>query len=381
MKSDLRFHKLLRSFVLAGGMLAGILGLPTTARAQQLKDVQTLKTPLVLKAQGSFYVGGDVVEQTRDELGSFGPGGHITVNQMYVRCMIPQSGRNVPVVLIHGMTHTGKAWETTPDGRMGWDEYFVRRGHPVYVPDQVGRGRSGFNQAIFNNVRAGVASPSALPPVWRFSDEVSWPDFRFGTKPGAPFRDGQFPVAAVAELSKQSIPDLSMALPTPNPNYKALSDLAVQANGAVLVSHSQSGAFPLEAALVNAAGIKGMVLIEPGGCPATYTDTQIATLATLPMMVVYGDHLDTPTGIPDFSWQAAHDGCRAFVARVNAAGGSARMLHLPEQGIRGNSHMVMQDRNNLRVADLILKWIDESVGWRKVRAQGRPGKSIRRQTD
>ena len=107
MKSDLGFHKLLWSFVLAGGMLAGILGLPTTARAQQLKDVQTPKTPLVLKVQGSFYVGGEVVEQTQAELGSFGPAGHITVNQMYVRYMIPQGGdRNAPVVLIHGMTHT-----------------------------------------------------------------------------------------------------------------------------------------------------------------------------------------------------------------------------------------------------------------------------------
>lgn len=379
MKSDLRSYKLLRSLLLAGGMLAGILGMSTAARAQRLKDVQTPKTPLVLKAQGSFFVGGETVEQTRDELGSFGPAGRITVNQMYVRYMIPQGGeRNAPVVFIHGMTHTGKAWETTPDGRMGWDEYFARRGHPVYLPDQVGRGRSGFNQAVFNNVRAGVASPSALPPIWRFSDEVSWPDFRFGMKPGAPFRDGQFPVAAVAELSKQSIPDLSMALPTPNPTYRALSDLAIQTKGAVLVSHSQSGAFPLEAALANAAGIKGMVLVEPGACPAAYTDTQIATLARLPIMVVYGDYLATPTGIPDFSWQAAYDGCRAFVARVNAAGGQARMLHLPEQGIRGNSHMIMQDRNNLQIADLILRWIDESVGGRKARSQGRPGKSIRR---
>lgn len=35
--------------------------------------------------------------------------------------------------MIHGMTLTGKTRETTPDGRMGWDEHFVRKGHPVYV--------------------------------------------------------------------------------------------------------------------------------------------------------------------------------------------------------------------------------------------------------
>jgi pimeloyl-ACP methyl ester carboxylesterase len=378
MKSNRRFVKLLRSFVLVGVMFAGILGARIRSGAQELKDIQTQRSPLVLKAQGSFFVGGETVEQTQTELGSFGPAGHISINQMYVRYMIPQGGdRNVSVVMIHGMTHTGKAWETTPDGRMGWDEYFVRKGHPVYVPDQVARGRSGFNQAVFNNVRAGVAPPSALPPMWRFSDEVSWPDFRFGTKPGAPFGDEQFPVAALAKLSKQGIPDLSSALPTPNPNYKALSDLAIRVKNAVLVSHSQSGSFPLEAALINSTGIKGMVLVEPGVCPATYNDQQITTLASLPILVVFGDPLDTPTGIPGFSWRNAFDGCKAFIKRVNAAGGKAQMLHLPDQGIRGNSHMIMQDKNNLQIADLILEWIDEGSR-RKVRLNSRPGRAPRR---
>ena len=143
--------------------------------------MQTPDTPLVLKAQGSFFVGGEKVAQTRSEVGDLAPGGHIAINQMYVRYMVPQGGDgNVPVVMVHGATLTGKSWETTPDGRMGWDEYFVRRGHPVYVPDQVGRGRSGFNQAVFNNVRAG-STPPANQPVWlRFSDESVWPNFRFG---------------------------------------------------------------------------------------------------------------------------------------------------------------------------------------------------------
>ena len=348
--------------VLATGMIAGILATSITAKAQAIKDLQWSKSPLVLKAQGSFFVGGETVEQTQIELGSFGPAGHITVNRMYVRYMIPQQrDRRVPVVMIHGMTHTGKAWETTPDGRMGWDEYFVRKGHAVYVPDQISRGRSGFNQAVFNNVRAGLAPPNALPPMWRFSDEVSWPDFRFGLRNGTPFPAGRFPISALPELSKQSIPDLSLALPTPNPNSKALSELAAHLNGAVLISHSQSGSFPLEAALVNSAGIRAMVLVEPGGCPASYTETQITTLAKLPIVIIFGDYLDTPTGIPNFSWQTSFEGCKAFIARVNTAGGEAKMLHLPDQGIRGNSHMIMQDKNNLQIADMILKWIDDET--------------------
>ena len=160
-----RFSIVSRSAILVGFTLVAVVGTAGNVTAQALKDVQTADTPLVLKAQGSFFVGGEKVEQTRVELGDLGPGGQITVNQMYVRYMVPQGGDdNVPVVMVHGATLTGKSWETTPDGRMGWDEYFVRKGHPVYVPDQVGRGRSGFNQAAFNNVRAG-AVPPANPPA------------------------------------------------------------------------------------------------------------------------------------------------------------------------------------------------------------------------
>jgi hypothetical protein len=146
---------------------------------------------------------------SRPRLGGLGPGGHITVNQMYVRYMVPQAGDgNVPVVMVHGATLTGKSWETTPDGRMGWDEYFVRKGHPVCVPDQVGRGRSGFNQAVLNDARAGSKPPTDLPVWLRFSDESVWPNFRFGATAGQPFSDSQFPVAAVDELSKQGVPDM-----------------------------------------------------------------------------------------------------------------------------------------------------------------------------
>jgi len=358
-----RIVTFVQSVVVAGASAAGVLGPAGNVMAQALKDVQTPDTPLVLKAQGSFFVGGEKVEQTQGELGDLGPGGHITVNQMYVRYMVPQGGDgNVPVVMVHGATLTGKSWETTPDGRMGWDEYFVRKGHPVYVPDQVGRGRSGFNQAIFNNARAGSAPANTLPRWIRFSDEVVWPNFRFGSKPGAPFADSQFPVTAVDELSKQGVPDVSFGgVPAPNPTFKALSDLAGQVNGAVLMGHSQSGSFPLAAALLNPAVSKGLVLVEPGGCPA-YTDEQIKTLATVPILVVFGDHRDTPTGLPTFpTWQARFEGCQAFIGRIKSAGGQAEMLAPPERGIRGNSHMIMQDKNHLQIADLILQWIDERV--------------------
>ncbi len=352
-----------RSTLLLVALLASVLAAPVGATAQAITDLRPPDTPLVLKAQGSFFVGGEKSEQTDVELGNLGPGGHISVNQMYVRFMVPQDGAgNVPVIMVHGATLTGKSWETTPDGRMGWDEYFVRRRHPVYVPDQVGRGRSGFNQAVFNNVRAGKSALSDQPALFRFSDEVVWPNFRFGSKPGAPYPDSQFPVAAVDELAKQGVPDVSRLLPTPNPTFKALSDLATQLNGAVVMGHSQSGPFPLAAALLNPAATKALVLVEPGRCPDTYTNEQITVLATVPILVVFGDHRDTPTGISTRpSWQLSFESCQALIGRVKAAGGDAQMLSPAETGIHGNSHMLMQDKNHLQVADLILRWIDDKV--------------------
>jgi pimeloyl-ACP methyl ester carboxylesterase len=351
-----------QSAILVGITLAGVLGPATGLEAQVLKDLQTPKTPLVLKAQGSFYVGGEKADQTPVELGGLGPGGHIAVNQMYVRYMVPQGGDgNVPVVMVHGATLTGKSWETTPDGRMGWDEYFVRKGHPVYVPDQVGRGRSGFNQAVLNDVRAGSAPASSLPSWLRFSDEGVWPNFRFGAKAGEPFADTQFPVAAVDELSKQAVPDISFGLPQPNPNWKALADLAGQLKGAVLMGHSQSGSFPLEAALLNPTAAKGLVLVEPGRCPE-YSADQIKTLSTVPILVVFGDHRDTPTGLPTLpTWQQRFEMCQGMIGRLKAVGGRAEMLAPPDRGIRGNSHMIMQDKNSLQIADLILQWMGANV--------------------
>lgn len=364
MKPLPRFAKTRERLLLPAVVLAGTLGMGMSASAQQFQDVQTPRSPLVLKAQGSFFIGGNSVLQTATEVG-FGPPGHVAINQMYVEYKIPEEGdrNNPPLVLIHGGTLTGKAYETTPDGRMGWEEYFVRKGHAVYNLDQAGIARSGFNQAVNNDVRAGVDPPTALRSMARVNDELGWVNFRFGPSFGVAYSDGQFPVGAAGEFSKQNNPITSGLLPTPNPNYKELSDLAVMLKGAVLIGHSASGLFPVQAALTNPTGIKALVDIEPVGCQsASYTASQIATLATVPILVVFGDHLDAPPIA--INWLNNFNDCKAFVARVNAANGHAKMLHPADLGIHGNSHMMMQDKNNLQIADLILKWIDESEGKR-----------------
>ena len=46
---------------------------------------------------------------------------------------------------------------------------------------------------------------------------------------------------------------------------------------------------------------------------------------------------------------------------INGGGGRATFLLLPDNGIPGNSHMMMMDKNNLQIAGLIRKWIGEQV--------------------
>ena len=207
-----RFSMPCQSAILVGAAFAFVLGVPSGAMAQAIKDLQTPDTPLVLKAQGSFFVGGDKAEQTQVELGGLGPGGHITVNQMYVRYMVPQGADgSVPVVMVHGATLTGKSWETTPDGRMGWDEYFVRKGHPVYVPDQVGRGRSGFNQALFNNVRAGSAPADKLPPGCDSATRSSGRTSASARSPANPSRTLSFPWPPWTNSRSRACPTSALA--------------------------------------------------------------------------------------------------------------------------------------------------------------------------
>jgi pimeloyl-ACP methyl ester carboxylesterase len=325
----------------------------------------TMADSLLLKEQGSFFVGGRTIftdaltGSTTGFLGSGINSGSITVDQMYVQYQIPDGAdAHVPVVMVHGCCLSSKSYETTPDGRMGWNEYFLRKHRSVYLPDQVSRARSGFDSTIYNEIKLGKRPPSDMPEMRTATHEIAWLGFRFGPSAGKAFPDEQFPVEAFEEFGKQVIPDLNGGLPAVNPTWTNLSGLAIKLKGAILMGHSESGFFPEQTALINPADIKAMITIETG-CPALNSQ-QIASLAKIPMLLVFGDHLGDVPSSP-IKWQERFDICQQFVQQVKAAGGDATMMHLPKYGQFGNSHMLMQDKNSNQVADLILKWIDEHV--------------------
>jgi pimeloyl-ACP methyl ester carboxylesterase len=325
-----------------------------------------LQGPLTIKSEGSFFIGGTVKNTAnlggKETDPKVTQEGQITTGQMYVQYQVPASADHLPIVLVHGGGLSGQAYDTTPDGRMGWMEYFLRNARPVYAVDQAGRGRSGFDATVYNAARSGSINAHDAPPIQIIGHEFAWTWFRIGPKFGTPFADTQFPVEAVDAFYKMWIPDLNAALPDPNPSYADLAALSVKLGGAVLIGHSESFMFPERAALLKPANVKGIISLESGyACNTSFTAQEKTTLAGIPILIVFADHqADAPEPFGS-RWTTSMAQCRAFAASIRQEGGDVTFLHLPEAGIHGNSHMFMLDKNNLQIADLLLSWIDQHV--------------------
>ena len=81
------------------------------------------------------------------------------------------------------------------------------------------------------------------------------------------------------------------------------------------------------------------------------TDEQVRILSGIPILIVVGDYLgDAPSARCDYE-----------IGKLEEAGGDVTFISLPEIGMDGNSHMLMQDRNNLEVADILIDWVSEHV--------------------
>lgn len=63
---------------------------------------------------------------------------------MFVQYRVPENFNGLSMVLMHGGGQTGNNFESTPDGRPGWVQFFLRKGFSVYNVDYPCMGRSGF---------------------------------------------------------------------------------------------------------------------------------------------------------------------------------------------------------------------------------------------
>jgi pimeloyl-ACP methyl ester carboxylesterase len=309
----------------------------------------------VLKDEGGFFVGGKQVVVDHPTLPDPGQTarGTIVVDQIYVQYRVPARVRGLPVVMVHGASHTGATFETTPDGREGWATYFVRHGHPVYVVDHAGRGRSGFNSASINAAKA-KGDTATLPVIALSTKEGAWVNFRIGPVYGTAFPGAQFPVAAYDTYLQQLAPNAESTLEGGGANtIEALTGLMDRIGPAVLLVHSQSGAYGLEVARRRPKLVKAVVSIE-GGCEPLATAADRGVFAAVPVLSVWGDN---SRGAVGYNGDVRREGCAAMIGQMQPINRGARLMLLTDMGIRGNSHMMMMDRNNLQIADLILAWI------------------------
>ncbi len=317
----------------------------------------SLGGPLELADEGSFFIGGQMVRSEHPGTPGVGGGGtgSIMINQMYVQFRIPKSVTAPPIVMVHGSGHTGVTYETTPDGREGWATYFARKGFPVYVVDHAGRGRSGFDPTPLNRAR-GQNDAKAVPDIPLTTRERAWGSFRLG--PSYPnFHAGsQFPADALDQYFSQLVPNAEMTLEGGGKNtVSALAALLDRIGPAIVLVHSQSGAYGLELVRLRADKMRAFVDVE-GNCGPLSAEDVKRHFAKVPMLAVFGDN---SVGASGPNGDERRNSCTTTTGAIRTAGGSAKFILLPELGIKGNSHMMMLDKNNLQIADLVIGWLGE----------------------
>lgn len=343
---------------------AALLGIFTLTACKENDD-----KIMVIKEQGSFSVGGNV---TKDK-GTFDPyhpteraGQTLHADHAYVFYQIPQHARPLPLVFLHGAGQSSKTWESTPDGREGFQNIFLRKGFPVYLVDQPRRGKAG---------KSGETE--TINPV---PDEQFWFGmFRLGIWPDY-FEGVQF--ASNKETLSQYFRQM-----TPNTGpydaeviadaFQALFD---KIGPGVLVTHSQGGG-PGWLTVLKSPNVKAVVSYEPGSsflfpkgeAPATMKTTGVPIAAEeipleefmkftkIPIVLYYGDNIPLePSDVPGLdNWRVRFAMAKLWADAVNRRGGDVSIVHLPEIGIKGNTHFPFSDLNNLEIADLLAGFLKE----------------------
>jgi hypothetical protein len=82
-------------------------------------------------------------------------------------------------------------------------------------------------------------------------------------------------------------------------------------------------------------------------------------LTKIPIAIYYGDYIpEKPSDNPgQDGWRVRLEMARKWRDAVNRHGGDVTVVHLPEAGIRGNTHFPFSDLNSVQVADLMSKFL------------------------
>jgi len=325
-----------------------------------------------IREQGSFAAGGTVISSggTFDPKSIFTSGGktyhgdHATVFYQ-----IPEKTRKLPVVFLHGAGQSMRTWQTTPDGREGFQNIFLRRGFSVYLVDQPRRGQSG------RSIEPVTITPAPDEQTFYSMFRIGrWPDY---------FPGVQFP------NDKESLNQYFRQM-TPNTGpydaqiiSNAMAAVFEKSGPAILVTHSQGGG-PGWYTAIKSDKVRAIVSYEPGSgfvfpageapetmpsgtgplAPEEITLADFMKLTRIPIIIYYGDNIP-----PDFSkpseyqgednWRVRLEMAKRWVEVVNKHGGDAKIVHLPEIGVTGNTHFPFSDLNNIQIAELMFNFLKE----------------------
>jgi pimeloyl-ACP methyl ester carboxylesterase len=327
------------------------------------------RAPLQIQEQGSLLAGGAVARQpgTFDPYDPLKPDGQsFHGDHVYAFYQIPVGARPLPIVMLHGAGQSSRSWETTADGREGFQNIFLRRRFSTYLIDQPRRGKAG---------RSTVEQ--AVKPV---ADEQLWfNQFRIGLWPHA-FPGSQFPPGdAAREQFFRSM--------TPNTGAydvdvvsDGVSALVEKVGPAVLFTHSQGGG-PGWLTAIKSRNVRAIVAFEPGSDfvfpeweapapiasafdtlkPRLVTKAQFEALTRVPIVIFYGDNIPAEKVLlpAQDSWRARLEMARLWRDAVTRHGGDVQLIHLPEIGVKGNSHFPFSDLNNVQIADLVSKFLSD----------------------
>jgi pimeloyl-ACP methyl ester carboxylesterase len=328
----------------------------------------TTSGPMVIEAQGSFAVGG-TVKSTHGIYNNNKPtaeGQSLHGDHLYAFYQAPQNSKSLPIVMLHGAFQSARSWETTPDGREGFQTLFLRRGFRIYLVDQPRRGRAG-------NSTVGTAIDPAP------NDQLFFDQFRIGKWPNY-FDNVQF------DRRPEALDQFFRSV-TPNTGpydsgviSDAMSALFSRIGPAILFTHSQAGGPGWLAAIKN-SNVKAIVAFEPGSgfifpqaevpaampsasgplSPESVSMADFQKLTRIPIIVYYGDNFPTEptTDRGQDNWRVRLAMARLWVDAINRHGGDARLVHLPNIGIRGNTHFLMSDLNNVEIADQVSRFLAE----------------------
>lgn len=330
----------------------------------------TDENTLMIADQGIFSAGGVTITSE----GTFDPENHweetgagqtLHADHANVLYQIPENETGLPMVFLHGYGQSRMGWMTTPDGRDGWSDLFLKKGHGVFLIDEPRRGEAGMTSV------SGTISTKTLDQRWYTQFRIG----RWENGTSVPNEGSQFPndAASLDQFFRQMTPDTGMTsdmgsdfdTETVAKAVAATIDEVYNRTGknSILVTHSQGGG-PGWVAAEYTDHIAAIIAIEPGGAPSADSEEfQVLAQKNIPITMYFGDYIDN--GDPSISataaWQAMRQTCYDFTEAYTAQGGNSSVIDLPKEGITGNDHFMFQDLNNDVIADHVENWIKANV--------------------